>query len=61
MPVDDTSGYQTCANCGLETGFEEIGAQTLHCGSSSPPCGLRASVGGCLSAKCRPLAGRSEF
>jgi hypothetical protein len=23
MPVDDTSGYQTCANCGLETGFGE--------------------------------------
>jgi hypothetical protein len=24
MPVDDKSGYQTCANCGLETGFEDI-------------------------------------
>jgi len=25
MPLDDTLGYQTCANCGLETGLGDVG------------------------------------
>ncbi len=44
MPVDDTSGYQTCANCGLETGFEETRTQSASDETSSPPIDLNEAA-----------------
>src|SRR5437763_6461747 len=45
MPLDDTLSYQTCANCGLETGFEEMRAQATLGGTSLLRCGPPGSQG----------------